>query len=81
MPADLHDHAMYPPQELICIRKQSRTLTRWEGSLTTSIPSFLDTTGWGLPNILDGDGIHFGPNGRYAVMGMVRDALYAGRSQ
>jgi hypothetical protein len=42
----------------------------------------VDTTGWGLPNILDaGDGIHFGPNGRYAVMGIVRDALYAGLPQ
>jgi lysophospholipase L1-like esterase len=42
----------------------------------------VDTTGWGLGNILDyGDGIHFGPNGRYAVMGVVRDALYAGLPQ
>jgi hypothetical protein len=42
----------------------------------------VDTTGWGLPNILDyGDGIHFGTNGRYAVMGVVRDGLYAGLSK
>jgi lysophospholipase L1-like esterase len=39
----------------------------------------VDTVGWGLANILDyGDGIHFGPNGRYAVMDVVRDALYSG---
>jgi len=37
-----------------------------------------DTAGWALNNIMDyGDGIHFGPNGRYAVMGVVRDGLYA----
>lgn len=42
----------------------------------------VDINGWGLPNILDyGDGIHFGTNGRYAVMGVVRDALYAGLAQ
>jgi hypothetical protein len=42
----------------------------------------VDTTGWGLPSILDyADGIHFGSNGRYAVMGIVRDALYAGLPQ
>jgi lysophospholipase L1-like esterase len=42
----------------------------------------VDTTGWGLANILDyGDGVHFGPNGRYAVMGIVRDGLYAALPQ
>jgi lysophospholipase L1-like esterase len=38
----------------------------------------VDTAGWALSNIVDyGDGIHFGSNGRYAVMGVVRDGLYA----
>ena len=42
----------------------------------------VDTSGWGLPNILDyPQGVHFGPNGRYAVMGIIRDALYAGLPQ
>jgi hypothetical protein len=38
----------------------------------------VDTDGWALTTIMDyGDGIHFGTNGRYAVMGIVRDGLYA----
>jgi hypothetical protein len=42
----------------------------------------VDTAGWGLSTILDyGDGIHFGPNGRFAVMGVIRDALYSGLAQ
>ena len=42
----------------------------------------VDTIGWGLNNILDyGDGIHFGSNGRYSVMGIVRDGLYAALPQ
>lgn len=39
----------------------------------------VDVNGWGLANILDyADGIHFGNNGRYAVMGIIRDSLYSG---
>jgi hypothetical protein len=39
----------------------------------------VEATGWGLANILDGNSdVHFGPNGQYTVMGIIRDALYSG---
>lgn len=37
----------------------------------------VQTDGWALPNVIDGPlGYHFGPNGQYEVMGIIRDAVY-----
>jgi lysophospholipase L1-like esterase len=36
------------------------------------------TDGWGLDNMFDTDGIHFGANGQDTVMSVIRDGLYAG---
>ena len=39
----------------------------------------VQSDGWALPNVIDGAlGYHFGPNGQYEVMGIIRHAVYGG---